>query len=247
MPDRRTRRNITPCQVRGGLAVLDEHGLARADIAALEVRGRIALGMPKLPPVGKRLAQTEQQIVLHIRVGVFVDGDTGGRMRTVHHGKTALHTALADDFTQSGGDIVHALVIGRDGKIPWFSCSFSSVFVQIGRFQIGKVQLYGKRVLLECMRECEAAALDRLVKAAHVPAHGDGLLRAQPHEPLDQEHGFFAVTVRKLVVYCVNRHLFPLAAVVFAVAQLGLVETGLAQIVQERNDGVAFQIVGFRD
>lgn len=53
-----------------GLAVLDEHGLARADIAALEVRGRIALGMPKLPPVGKRLAQTEQQIVLHIRVGV---------------------------------------------------------------------------------------------------------------------------------------------------------------------------------
>ena len=35
-----------------GLAVLDEHGLARADIAALEVRGRIALGMPKLPPVG---------------------------------------------------------------------------------------------------------------------------------------------------------------------------------------------------
>lgn len=53
-----------------GLAVLDEHGLARADIAALEVRGRIALSMPKLPPVGKRLAQTEQQIVLHIRVGV---------------------------------------------------------------------------------------------------------------------------------------------------------------------------------
>ena len=41
-----------------GLAVLDEHGLARADIAALEVRGRIALGMPELPPVGKRLAQT---------------------------------------------------------------------------------------------------------------------------------------------------------------------------------------------
>ena len=64
------------------------------------------------------------------------------------------------------------------------------------------------------------------------------------HEPLDQEHGFFAVTVRKLVVYCVNRHLFPLAAVVFAVAELGLVKTGLAQIVQERNDGVAFQIVG---
>ena len=103
-----------------GLAVLDEHGLARADIAALEVRGRIALGMPELAPVGKRLAQTEQQIVLHIRVGVFVDGDTGGRVRTVHHGKTALHTALADDFTQSGGDIVHALVIGRDGKFPGF-------------------------------------------------------------------------------------------------------------------------------
>ena len=107
------------------------------------------------------------------------------------------------------------------------------------------MQLYGKRVLLERVRECEAAALDRLVKAAHVPAHGDRFLGAQPHEPLDQEHGFFAVTVRKLVVYCVNRHLFPLAAVVFAVAQLGLVETGLAQIVQERNDGVAFQIVGF--
>ena len=51
-----------------GLAVLDEHGLARPDIAALEVRGRIALGMPELAPVGKRLAQTEQQIVLHIRV-----------------------------------------------------------------------------------------------------------------------------------------------------------------------------------
>ena len=34
-----------------GLAVLDEHGLARADIAALEVRGRIALGMPELAPV----------------------------------------------------------------------------------------------------------------------------------------------------------------------------------------------------
>ena len=55
---------------------------------------------------------------------------------------------------------------------------------------------YGKRVLLERMRECEAAALDRLVKAAHVPTHGDGLLSAQPHEPLDQEYGFFAVTVR---------------------------------------------------
>ena len=33
------------------LAVLDEHGLARADIAALEVRGRIALGMPELASV----------------------------------------------------------------------------------------------------------------------------------------------------------------------------------------------------
>ena len=64
--------------------------------------------MPELAPVGKRLAQTEQQVVLHIRVSVFVDSDTGGRMRAVHHGKAALHAAFADDFTQSGGDIVHA-------------------------------------------------------------------------------------------------------------------------------------------
>ena len=108
------------------------------------------------------------------------------------------------------------------------------------------MQLYCERILLEGVRKGEAAALDRLVKAAHVPPDGHSFLGTQAHEALDQIHAFLAVTVGKLIVDRVYRHLFPFAAVIFAVPQLGLVKSGLAQIVQQRHDRKALDVIGRR-
>ena len=93
-------------------------------------------------------------------------------------------------------------------------------------------------VLVVGFRDGKAAAPGRIVKAAHVPADGNGLLDPQLHEPLDEEYALFAVAVGEQVFHAVAGHLFPLAGgFVFHVAGAGLVVVGLAQIVQQCTDG----------
>ena len=47
--------------------------------------------------------------------------------------------------------------------------------------------MIGKGILVVGFRDGKAAAPGRIVKAAHVPADGNGLLDVQLHEPLNKE------------------------------------------------------------
>ena len=64
----------------------------------------------------------------------------------------------------------------------------SAVLHKIGGFQIRDVQFDGKGVLVVGFRDGKAAAPGRIVKAAHVPADGNGFLDVQLHEPLNEEN-----------------------------------------------------------
>ena len=86
------------------------------------MRSRVPLRMAEFTPVGEGFAQAKQQVVLHIRVGVFVDRDARGRVRAVDDRHTALHAALLDRMAYLYGDVVHALVIRVQGKFFGFHC-----------------------------------------------------------------------------------------------------------------------------
>ena len=118
--------------------------------------------------------------------------------------------------------------------------SAGAVLHQIGGFQISDVQLDGKGILVVGFRDGKAAAPGRIVKAAHVPADGNGFLDVQLHEPLDEEHALFAVAVGEQILHAVAGHLFPLAGgIVLYIAGALFVVVGLAQIVQQSTDGIA--------
>ena len=100
------------------------------------------------------------------------------------------------------------------------------------------MQFDGQRIFVVGFRDGEAAALGRVVKAAHVPADGHGLLDLQLHEPLDEEDALLAVAVGKQVLDAVEGDFLPLAGgVVLHVAGADLVVVGLAQVVQECANG----------
>ena len=102
------------------------------------------------------------------------------------------------------------------------------------------MELDGKRVFVVGLRDGKAAALGRIVKAAHVPADGYRFLDLQLHKPLDQEHALFAVAIGEQILHAVAGHLFPLAGgIVLYIAGALFVVVGLAQIVQQSTDGIA--------
>ena len=80
-----------------------------------------------------------------------------------------------------------------------------------------------------------------------MPADGHGLLDLELHEPLDEKDALFAVAVGEHVLHAVGGHLLPLAGlVVLHVAGAFFVEVGLAQVVEQGNDGVSLLRVGVR-
>ena len=106
------------------------------------------------------------------------------------------------------------------------------------------MQLDGQRVAVERHADCKAAALRRVVKAAHVPADRHGLRRLQAHEPLDQVDGFLPVSERERILHHVERLFLPLARLlVLDVPRGGLVILRLADVVQQGADRVALLAV----
>ena len=90
----------------------------------------------------------------------------------------------------------------------------------------------------------ETEAQKRVAELAHMPADSHSLVELETHFALNQEHGFFAVSVGEPVVNGIERNLFPLTClVVFDVAAADLIKLRLAEVVKQAADGKALDIV----
>lgn len=79
------------------LAVCNNDVLRCTDCACLHMRRRIPFHMAikrMFPRV--RFIKTAHHIPLHIRIGVFVNRNSRGRMRTINNGESFCHPRLAD-------------------------------------------------------------------------------------------------------------------------------------------------------
>ena len=98
--------------------------------------------MAELRTVRIGLVQREQKIVLHVRIGVFVDRHTRGRMRTVDGQHSVKHAALPAGVAHLVRDVDKALFRG-----------FQTVFVQHGSASLSFVPLYHLRTELASMKK----------------------------------------------------------------------------------------------
>lgn len=86
------------------------------------------------------------------------------------------------------------------------------------------MQLDGQRVAVISVADRVAAAAYGFVKAAHMPANGNGFLCGKAHVTFDEVYTFFAVSKGELICHLVERDLFPLPSdVVLDVAGADLV------------------------
>gem|GEM_PF-79906 len=92
---------------------------ARADRARFEVRGGISFSMPELRPIGIGLREGKEQITHHVGVGVFIDSNRRGSVRTEDRTHTVRNAAVADRFCDLPGDIHKILPGGRKRKLAY--------------------------------------------------------------------------------------------------------------------------------
>ena len=101
--------------------------------------------------------------------------------------------------------------------------SAGALLHQVSCRQVGDVELYSEGIAVVSIAYGKAAAAHGVVKAAHVPADGNGFCGFQAHEMLNKIHALFAVAVGQLVGHLVKRHLLPLAGgIVFTLRVLTL-------------------------
>ncbi len=75
--------------------------------------------MPELRPIGIGLREGKEQITHHVGVGVFIDSNRRGSVRTEDRTHTVRNAAVADRFCDLPGDIHKILPGGRKRKLAY--------------------------------------------------------------------------------------------------------------------------------
>jgi hypothetical protein len=90
-------------------AFLDRQELGRTDERRLKMGWGVALGVTVFRAGWRYPIQSYPQVVLHTGIPVFVQRDSGRRMRAEHEAHTVLHAGTVDNALHSVRDVVEGL------------------------------------------------------------------------------------------------------------------------------------------
>lgn len=68
---------------------------------------RVVLKVLELRGLGDGFLEVMEDVPFHVRVGVLIDGDSGGGVGTIDRQKTRWDTAFGDPFLERGSDVLY--------------------------------------------------------------------------------------------------------------------------------------------
>lgn len=97
------------------MAVVNDDGFRSAGERGFYMRIRVTLHMLVGGKFRKHAVECVGKVACDIGIGIFVDGDAGGRVRTEDHTESFLHTGLRHKTFYRVCDVGETILLGLQG------------------------------------------------------------------------------------------------------------------------------------